>query len=246
MKENAADIEKSFPEGSFRRLFWQQQFEAASKGNARQMRWHPMMIKWCLYLKLRSSSTYDALRSSGSLTLPIERTLRDYTHHFKGTVGFNAKLDEQLFRESDVANLEDWQKYVVLMFDEMKVKEDLVYDKRTGELIGFVNLGDINDHLQHFEQTLSSDISDQPNLASSMLVFMVKGIFTRLEFLYAHFPCSSLTAEFLYPIVWDAIQRLEALGLKVLVLMCDGAGPNWKFFPTTQGPRRCSAQDKER
>ena len=37
MKENAADVEKSFPEGSFRRLFWQQQFEAASKGNARQM-----------------------------------------------------------------------------------------------------------------------------------------------------------------------------------------------------------------
>ena len=75
------------------------------------------------------------------------------------------------------------QTYIVLMFDEMKVKEDLVYDKRTGELIGFVNLGDINDHLQHFEQTLSSDISDQPNLASSML-----------EFPYAHFPCSSLTA----------------------------------------------------
>lgn len=145
-------------------------------------------------------------------------------------MGFNAKLDEQLFRESDVANLEDWQKYVVLMFDEMKVKEDLVYDKRTGELIGFVNLGDINDHLQHFEQTLSSDISDQPNLASSMLVFMVKGIFTRLEFPYAHFPCSSLTAEFLYPIVWNAIRRLEALGLKVLVLTCDGAGPNCKFF----------------
>ena len=144
-----------------------------------------MMIKWCLHLKLRSSSTYDALRSSRCLTLPTERTLRDYTHHFKGTVGFNAKLDEQLFRESNVANLEDWQKYVVLMFDEMKVKEDLVYDKRTGELIGFVNLGDINDHLQHFEQTLSSDISDQPNLASSMLVFMVKGIFTRLEFPYA-------------------------------------------------------------
>ena len=62
-----------------------------------------------------------------------------------------------------------------------------------------------------------------------MLVFMVKGIFTRLEFLYAHFPCTSLTAEFLYPIVWDAI-RHEALGLKVLVLTCDGAGPNRKFF----------------
>ena len=230
MKENAPKIEKAFPEGSFRQLFWRQQFEAASKTDARQMRWHPMMIKWCLYLKLRSSSTYHALRSSGCLTLPTERTLRDYTHYFKGSVGFQAKLDEQLLRESDVNNLEDWQKYVVLMFDEMKIREDLVYDKRTGELTGFVNLGDINEHLQHFEQIISNDVSDQPNLASSMLVFMVKGIFTKLEFPYAHFPCASLSAEFLYPIVWDAIQRVEALGLKVLVLTCDGAGPNRKFF----------------
>ena len=174
--------------------------------------------------------------------MPTERTLRDYTHHFKGTVGFNAKLDEQLFRESDVANLEDWQKYVVLMFDEMKVKEDLVYDKRTGELIGFVNLGDINDHLQHFEQTLSSDISDQPNLASSMLVFMVKGIFTRLEFPYAHFPCSSLTAEFLYPIVWDAIRRLEALGLKVLVLRVMAQDQIASFFDYTRPEKMLSAR----
>ena len=41
MKENADKIKKAFPEGSFKQLFWQQQFEAASKGNARQMRWHP-------------------------------------------------------------------------------------------------------------------------------------------------------------------------------------------------------------
>ena len=134
MRENGAQLQKAFPEGSFRQLFWQQQFEAASKSDACQMRWHPMMVKWCLYLKLCSSSTYDALRSSGCLTLPMERTLRDYTHHFKDTVGFEAKLDEQLLSESDVNNLEDWQKHVVLIFDEMKIKEDLVYDKRTGEL----------------------------------------------------------------------------------------------------------------
>ena len=150
-------------------------------------------------------------------------------------MGFQAKLDEQLLKESDVNNLEEWQKHVVLMFDEMKIKEDLVCDKRTGELTGFVNLGDINDHLQHFEQVLSSDTSAQPSLASSMFVFMVKGIFTKLEFPYAHFPCTNLTAEVLYPIVWDAVRRLEALGLKVLVLTCDGAGPNRKFYRLHKG-----------
>ena len=53
-----------------------------------------------------------------------------------------------------------------------------------------------------------------------------------------------MTAEFLYPIVWDAIRRLEALGLKVLVLTCDGAGPNHNFFRLLKA--REDAQHKTR
>ena len=40
------------------------------------------MIKWCLNLKLLSTSSYHALRTSGFVTLPSERTLRDYTSYF--------------------------------------------------------------------------------------------------------------------------------------------------------------------
>ena len=34
--------------------------------------------------------------------------------------------------------------YVLLIANEMNICEDLVYDKFSGDLIGFVNLGDIN------------------------------------------------------------------------------------------------------
>lgn len=34
--------------------------------------------------------------------------------------------------------------YIVLVLDEMKVQEDLVGDKTTGKLIGFVDLGDVD------------------------------------------------------------------------------------------------------
>ena len=34
------------------------------------------------------------------------------------------------------------ERYIELVFDEMKVQKDLVWDKTTGELIGFVDLGD--------------------------------------------------------------------------------------------------------
>lgn len=36
----------------------------------------------------------------------------------------------------------DVQRYVVLLFDEMKISSNLVFDKVTGELIGYLDLGD--------------------------------------------------------------------------------------------------------
>ena len=42
-------------EGSFRPVFWDQQLQNSKKGDARQHRWHPLMIKWCLNLKIFST-----------------------------------------------------------------------------------------------------------------------------------------------------------------------------------------------
>ena len=36
----------------------------------------------------------------------------------------------------------EWQKYVGLVSDEMKVKEGIVYNKNSREIIGYVNLGE--------------------------------------------------------------------------------------------------------
>ena len=43
-----------------------------------------------------------------------------------------------------VKDFSDIEKFVVLLFDEMKIQENLVWDKHTGELIGYVDLGDID------------------------------------------------------------------------------------------------------
>ena len=40
-----------------------------------------------------------------------------------------ADVNEQLIREAKVTSLEEWQKYVVVLFDEVKIKEDLVYNR---------------------------------------------------------------------------------------------------------------------
>ena len=122
---------------------------------------------------------------------------------------------------------QDLNKYVILIIDEVHIKEDLVYDKHEGCLIGFVNLGTINNQLLEFEAALSTD-KEYRSLAKTMLVFMVK----RINYPYAQFACANLSANLLFDPVWEAISRLERLGFKVLALTCDRASANrhlWKL-----------------
>ena len=51
--------------------------------------------------------------------------------------------------------------------------------------------------------------------AKTMLVFMVRGLCTSLQFPYAQFVCEGLTGEQMYTPVTGAIYRFERLGLEV-------------------------------
>ena len=224
------EVCKAFSPGTFARLFWEQQIEALKCTDSRQVRWHPMIIKWCLSIKLRSSSSYSALSNSGVLVLPSDRTLRDYTHFVKAQAGFSPEdLDKQLQREAKLDSIPLYQRNVCLLFDEVKIKEDLVYNKHSGDIIVFVNLGEVNDLLLAFEQAHLNP-SPQPKLATHMLVFMVCGILSDLELPYAQFPSTTVTGDQLYSLVWGCVRQLETAGFKVLATTCDGAASNRKFF----------------
>ena len=93
---------------------------------------------------------------------------------------------------------------MMLLMDEMHVKEGLVFDKHSGELIGFANLGDMNEHTAKLE-TIKTAI--QP-LAKSTLVLMIRGLLSGFQFPYAQFPCSKLTGEQLYNVFWERLERL--------------------------------------
>ena len=219
------DVDQYFPQGSFRRLFWEEQAKMAKQSDARQMRWHPTMIRMCLNIKLLSTSAYHALRTSGFVKLPSERTLRDYTHYFKNASGFLDDVDEMLCKEARLADIPDWKKFITIVIDEIKVKEKLVYDKYETKVIGFVELGDVNDQLDKLQ---SGNL--KPEVATYVLTIMVLGIFINLRFPYANFPTTSTTGDALFLIVWEAVERLEKIGFKVLVITGDGASANRRFF----------------
>jgi hypothetical protein len=57
--------------------------------------------------------------------------------------GFSAEVDEHLSAVMKLATCEDHEKLVVLLLDEMHVRENLVFEKHEGSLIGFANQGDV-------------------------------------------------------------------------------------------------------
>ena len=226
-KEMSKKIAKDYPADSFKRLFWEQQLKAISAKNKRQVRWHPAIIKWCLHMKFISGGGYHALRKSGLIVLPSERTLRDYTHSVRAGIGFLSEVDAQLMEEARV--VEEVDRFVVLSWDEIKIKEGLVYDKHNCELIGFTNIGEVNDMLDKVErQCLNDNLPSK--VCTHILLFMVRGMFSSLQFPYAHFATRGISADALYPIVWEAVNRLESSGLNVIAFCCDGASPNRKFY----------------
>ena len=76
---------------------------------------------------------YELLRESGCVTLPSQRTLRDYTYYVRTTTGFSTEGDRQMMTAAKLeeGSTSDREKCVVMVMDEMYIKEDLVYNKHT-------------------------------------------------------------------------------------------------------------------
>ena len=47
----------------------------------------------------------------------------------------------------------DCKNCVLLLQDEMHICEDIVFDRHLAAMIGFADLGKINEHLLHFERS---------------------------------------------------------------------------------------------
>jgi hypothetical protein len=79
--------------------------------------------------------------------------------------------------------------------DEMKIKSGLVFSKRTGSLVGFVDLGGAN---RDIERLMMDDTTDSSNgrLADQVFVFMARAVFKpSLKVPIAHFPSLKLSGE---------------------------------------------------
>uniref|UniRef100_A0A7M5VEW6 THAP-type domain-containing protein n=1 Tax=Clytia hemisphaerica TaxID=252671 RepID=A0A7M5VEW6_9CNID len=228
LSDDLVDIFEGIPEDKvppFMRLFWTEQQKYLRTDKNHQLRYHPDIIKFCLSISAKSSAAYDQLRlnskdGSGILVLPSQRTLRNYRNHIKPQQGFDPKIVADLTERTK--KFSEREKFVSVVIDEMKVQEDLVWDRSTGKLIGFLDLGDtaINE----------STISNETKLATHVMVFLVKSVMNPLSFSFATFATDTASSAQIYSLFWKCVSILEiSCQLKVIATVADGASTNRRF-----------------
>ena len=131
IKEKSSEIE-ALPKSDFRRVFWDQQvhmlnlllsshcciyqvkaIKVEEKGrNALASFVYSMVLKICRV----SPKAYEVMKESG-MCLPSRRTLNDYTHWVSAKPGFSHEVDVFLRTEAKVDELEDWQRYTILVIN---------------------------------------------------------------------------------------------------------------------------------
>lgn len=111
----------------------------------------------------------------------------------------------------------------------MSIRSDLVYNARTGEMIGYTNLTSLEYELASLEAEIQGNVCEK-KVAKKVLVFMLTGAANDIRFVAAVYSTDDLTASQLYTRAWDVIYSVEEAGANVLTVIFDGASVNRKFI----------------
>ncbi|XP_078486472.1 uncharacterized protein LOC144744955 [Ciona intestinalis] len=197
----------------FYKLFWEEQIKlngSKTKGE----RYHPEIIKFCLSLATKSKSCYEELRESGLLRLPSSRTLNDYRNLYSTSPGIQQHVLQELKLEA--VKLQSHQRLLVMSLDEMKVKENIVYDATTDSMVGFVDLG-----AERKKETIA---------ASHVLQLYVRSITSQFSRPLAFFSTHNTKAYELASMFWEAVSAIADCDFTIIALVADGAACNRKLF----------------
>ena len=201
----------------FMKLFWEQQKQFTENKSKTSKRYHPMIIRFCLSLASKSASACNELWSSNVLTLPSCRALRDYKNAVKPHAGFNPAVIQELIKSTELFT--GHQRNIVLSFDEMKIQQNLVCDKYSGDLVGYVDLGDPDLNYASF------------NVATHVLVFYVTGLTSKLKFELGYLATKGILSYQIMCTFWLAVVILEnTCNLCVIAVVSDGASCNRSFI----------------
>ena len=180
------------------RVFLDHQIKASAAKGPSGVRWHPTMIRFALHLKMKKTAAYKALRASGFIKLPAERTLYDYTHVVKNVEGPRGHIIEKI--SCQVREMpHKYQKHHVMCFDEVYVPKKLVLEKHTGEIMGYVDFDSVTQEMEALDSFMKgNEVDDRPPMATKMLCFMLKGVASDVKDVVASYAVNNVSKEVLF------------------------------------------------
>ena len=119
----------------------------------------------------KSHAAYDDLRESGFLNLPSGRLLSDYKNLSSPLSGWQTSTLDEMKLKFEKAKIGKRGQLGGLFFDEVKIKEGLVFNPSTFELVGFTDLDDDEIELPSIGQLKESDSKPENKLATHVLQF---------------------------------------------------------------------------
>ena len=175
-----------------------------------------------------SLGTYELLRSSGFLKFPHKSTLLKHTASTNMSTGYRYNFIKEFINDIKLSTLREHQKNVSLLFDEIKIKFGLVFSWPTERLVGFTDLGDVNNELYDFNRLIKQGCK-KPDLATHVLTLISLGLFKYFNYPVGYYVSVGFDSDQLYPVVWEGVGILEGLGIYVGAFVSDGASQNRKF-----------------
>ena len=134
-------------------------------------------------------------------------------------------------------NYFDVERYFVLLFDEMKVKSNLIFDKHTGELMCYLDLVSVEIDFS----TLGREIDC---LTTHALVFYLRDVVTDLKYSLAYFATDGIISVETKAIFWEAVAILEyTCNPWVIAATSNGASQNQAILPATRKRKRTLLQN---
>ena len=115
---------------------------------------------------------------------PAQRRLKDFGNYIKPQRGINKAIIDELVEKTK--NFTSPERNIVLTFDEMKIQYGLVWDTHSGDVIGYVDLGDVEVNYATVENT--------EEIVSNVLLFLIRGIINPFKFSLANFATTNVTA----------------------------------------------------
>ena len=148
------------------------------------------------------------MRLSGGLKLPSGRTLSDNKNFNAPKSGWHSSTVQSMKNRSDKMTAPKHTKLGRLFFDEVKIKEELVFDSSTWELVGFTDI-------KHDNFESGTSVKREIATHVHVLQFFFRSTFFKFDLPCAYFLTKGPTFLQINRVFWLGVSMLHRYGFQV-------------------------------